>query len=825
MGKPLSGACPRGWSMGLLTREDWKANWIRSPDVAGDGSDSKKLATVTSPWMRKSFTLSAKPDRARAYVNVMGYYELYVNGKKIGTDVLNPAVTDYSKRSFYVTSDIAPYLREGRNCLALWLGQGWHSPGVRGVKKPGPFVRAQFDIAVGGENTHIVTDETWKTHASCRALIGKWFWNDFGGERFDARLDEPKWNLPEYDDGRWTQAEIVSPPATRTELQSCPSNRIGKRIAAVKCEEWGKGEWYIFDFGTNLTGWMRLSLPELPPGQLVRIHYADKIHSSVWPENQPEGVLPPYTSDRIYEYEGGKTRAQTFNQIDEFISAGREGEEFCSKFNYRGFRYAIVEGLPDKPELHDAEALLIESDLRPAGSFECSDDLLNRIYQLNMWTLRCLNLGGYLSDCPHRERVGYGDGQVSFEACMMNLYMPNFYEKWLIDWLDAQDPESGDLPHVAPYMPGGGGPGWGGATAALAWRMYLYYGDRKILEMSFDTVRRYIDFLENRCTNNILRSYGGKWDFIGDWVPPGHGMDTDNWQLGRATEAFNNCYRVYLWDLLEKMSAALGRGDEAARCRAKLDEIRPLIHKDFYDQNKRTYAFEGQTYRSFPLYTGVVPHDLQDAVFQALENGILVQRKGHLDTGMLGTYFLIQYLQQSDRNDLVYTITAQKDYPGWGYMLGRDATTMWEQWNGHYSQIHSCFTSIGGWFHQGIAGIQPDPKLPGFKNFVIKPSLVSNLTWAKADFDSLYGRIESSWKYRPGELLLDVVIPANTTATIYIPAKNTESVTEGGLSASDVHGLKFIKIESNRAVFKAESGKYHFVAKVPKKWDKELSGK
>ena len=558
-GRASAWSKPARWSMGLLAREDWKANWIRSPDVAGDGSDSTKLATVASPWMRKTFELSAKPDRARAYVNVMGYYELYVNGKKIGTDVLSPAVSDYSKRSFYVTSDITPYLRKGRNCLALWLGQGWHSPGVRGVEKPGPLARAQFDIVVDGKNARIVTDETWKTHASCRDLIGKWFWDDYGGERYDARLDDPHWNLAEYDDSLWGRVEVAATPATRTESQSCPPNRVGKPISAVKCDEWGKGQWHVLDFGTNLTGWLRLRMPKLPAGRLVRIHYADMIYSSIGPEETPGGVLPPTTSDKVFEYEGGKTRAQTFNQIDEFISAGREGEEFCSKFNYHGFRYAIVEGLPAKPELGDAEALLIESDLRPAGSFECSDDLLNRVYQLNMWTLRCLNLGGYLSDCPHRERVGYGDGQVSAEACMMNYYGPNYYQKWLTDWLDAQDPKTGEMPHVAPHMPGGGGPGWGGAAAALAWRMYIYYGDRRILETSFDALRRYVDFLESRCKNNIIRSYGGKWDFIGDWVPPGHGMDTDNWQLGRSTEAFNNCYRVYLWDLLEKTAAALCR--------------------------------------------------------------------------------------------------------------------------------------------------------------------------------------------------------------------------------------------------------------------------
>ena len=720
------------WSMGLLEPGDWQAKWIRSPDAAAAAESKSKSVPITSPWMRKTFELDAKPQRARAYVNSMGYHELYVNGKKIGADVLSPAVSDFSKRSFYVAHDITPYLRKGRNCLALWLGQGWHSSGVTGVAQPGPVVRAQFDICTDGKTARILTDETWKTRASSRSLLGKWYWNDFGGERYDARLDDEKWNLAECDAADWQSVEIATPPATRTESQPCPPNRIGRRLPAVKCDEWGKGRWYVLDFGTNLSGWLRMRMPAMPAGQTVRIHYADAIYASAEPEDTPAGKLAVTMSDKLFEYDGGKARAQTHNHVDEFISAGRAGEEFCSKFNYHGFRYAIIEGLPAKPSLDDAEALLIESDLAQAGSFACSDELLNRIYQFNMWTLRCLDLGGYLVDCPHRERVGYGDGQVSIESCLMNFWMPNFYQKWLDDWLDAQDPKTGDIPHTAPHMPGGGGPGWGGAAAAMAWRTYLYYGDRRVLEKSYDSLRRYVDFLESRCKDNILRTYGGKWDFIGDWVPPGHGMDSDDWELGRASEIFNNCYRVYLWDLLEKTASALGREDETRRCRAKLDEIRPLIHKEFFDPARMTYVLDGQTYRCFPLYAGVAPDTQRKAVCKALENNIVVQRKGHLDTGMLGTYFLIQYLQQADRNDLIYTIVAQKTYPGWGYMLDRGATTMWEQWNGYYSRIHSCFTSIGGWFNQGIAGIQPDPAAPGFKRVVIKPAIVGDLTWAKA---------------------------------------------------------------------------------------------
>ena len=289
------------------------------------------------------------------------------------------------------------------------------------------------------------------------------------------------------------------------------------------------------------------------------------------------------------------------------------------------------------------------------------------------------------------------------------------------------------MPHTAPKTAAAAAdPAWGGAGCVLPWKLYLYYGDRRLLERAYEPMRRYVEFLESKCTNGILRSYGGKWDFIGDWVPPGRGMDTNNWppKAGRGT----------VQQLLPPLShgtcwpgraAVLGRTDEAQRCRTRLGEIRPLIHAAFYDAPKQLYVLDEQAYQLMPLMTGVVPDDLRETVLQKLEDVILVKSKGHLDTGMLGTYFLIQYLQETGRNDLLYTIFNQKTYPGWGYMLSQGATTFWEQWNGYWSQIHSCFTSPGGWFYQGLAGIRPDADAPGFKKIIIKPAVVGDLTWVK----------------------------------------------------------------------------------------------
>jgi alpha-L-rhamnosidase len=457
--------------------------------------------------------------------------------------------------------------------------------------------------------------------------------------------------------------------------------------------------------------------------------------------------------------------------------------------------------------------MLVESDLEPAGSFECSNPLLNRIHELTRWTQRCLNLGGYYVDCPHRERMGYGDGQVAAEGYMTNFRADGYYRKWLCDWRLRQA-GNGKLPHMAPFGRGGGGPGWPGLLAAITWRHYLYYGDRLVLEENYDAIRRYVDYLETLCRRGILRKYGGKWDFIGDWVPPRRGMDTKRWPDTRMAELFNNCYRAYQWDLLMKMAEALGRQDEVGRCREQLGRIRPAVHRAFYDAANRRYVIDEQSYYVMPLMTGVTPASERERVFGNLEQNILVKNKGHLDTGMLGTYFMMEYLRQAGRNDLVFTMFNQTTYPGWGHMLAKGATTCWEQWNGHWSRVHSCFTSADNWLYQGLGGIRPDPAGPGFKKTIIQPAVVGDVTWVRCHHDSPYGRIVSNWKRAGKTLEMDVTIPANTSATVHVPAADASSVTESGRRAASAEGVTFVRMDGGAAVFTVASGSYRFASTI-----------
>jgi len=888
---------PAFWRMGILKPADpaapsgWVGKWISFP-----GEDLN-----LSPWMRKSFDLPAVPSRAFVTVNIAGYAELYINGQKVGTDVLTPAVSDNTKQVFYNTYDVTSLLKPGRNTIGLWVGRGWATrtdTAASRVTPAVPHVRAQIEAEIDGKPWALGTDASWKCAPSSNQRHGGMHWGDFGGERVDASLHIANWSSPDFDDKDWKNAVEVEAPKGEVVAQQAPLNRIGKEIPAVAVNDLGGGR-YEIDFGTDLTGWMRLKMPAwnaetdeiandsaAPQGpanlKILKATYAardgvgsadvtakvaamvkdDALNFEVTPGALGGDPVPNHVKDLIVEYElhgksrstraadfsqiaippqpkravvrmtfadkkhygvkvgfGGKPQPlpdgsyQHFNQVSEFVSSGKPGEVFEHKFNYAGFRYVLVEGLPVPPKKEDAVAMLVESDLEPVGAFECSNELFNRISRVNQWTQRSLNLGGYFVDCPHRERLGYGDGQVAAEGFMTSFGSYGFYRKWLMDWRIRQGAD-GYMPHMAPFAMGGGGPGWPGLLSAITWRHYLYYGDKRVLEENYDAIRRFVDSLESRSKDGVMRAYGGAWDFIGDWVPPERGMDTQNWPGRPAAELFNNCYRIQQLEILKNIASVLGKKDEAERCNARLATARPAVHAAFFDKAAGNYGIDEQAYYVMPLLAGVTPEAECPALIQKLEKNILEKNKGHLDTGMLGTYFMMEHLRAIGRNDLVFTMFNQTAYPGWGYMVEQGATTLWEQWNGYWSHIHSCFTSPDNWFYQGLAGIQTDPAAPGFKNTIIKPALAGDVTWVKSHHISPYGRIVSNWKREGEKLSMDVTVPPNSTATIFVPAKDAASVTESGKPTGEANGVKFLRMENGAALYAVGSGNYQFQSQL-----------
>jgi hypothetical protein len=795
---------PAWWSMGVLHDSEWEGRWIGLARPAG----IQEGVPLPSPWLRKTFTLQQKPQRGTAYVNALGYYELYVNGKKVDDYVLTPAVVDYSRRNWYLTHDITDYLVQGLNSVALWLGRGWYVRGHPGVVYGGPMVRAQFEIALpDGKAVKVGTDHTWKAKASPITPIGKGTaFGDYGGEHYDARLEVSGWNGVKLNDSEWEPAAVFDPPKVTTSAQMVEPNRILETLQPVKIDATPAGGWLI-DMGKNYTGWLELRLPpDIAAGKNLKIEFAD---------NPPAGG-----------------RYGTFNQRDEYVARAGAGQVMRSRFNYHAFRYAHVTGLDRAPAAADVKGYLLRTSYGRAGQFSSSNELLNRIYRLVTWTYECLTLNGYVVDCPTRERLGYGgDAGTSLETALFNFDTGGLYSRWAANWRDAQDPQSGDLPYTAPNYPdqGGGGPMWSGFVVTMPWQVYLNYGDKGMLETNYPMIEKWLAFAETKTKDHILEPYISigirmpEWNYLGDWVTPrrmapgaaaarGGFGGPDSSRDPVASRFINNAHYLYTLQLAAKIATILGKPADAAIYTERAATLRRTLHERYFVA-PNSYATGQQPYLALALLLGIVPQESRAAVMKNLEETILVKNTGHFDSGMHGTYFLLKQLMEDGRNDLIYQMASKKDFPSWGDMLEQGATTSWESWTGG-SHIHDTLISIGAWFIEGIGGIRVDEKAPGFRHFFLRPAPVGDLTFARTRYRSIHGTIVSNWRIENGVLRADVTVPPATTATLYLPSAAPEAVTESGHPARQAVGVKLNGAENGKAVFELTSGSYQFASKV-----------
>ena len=940
------------WTTGLLKPADWSAKWITMKVSAG----------LPHPWMRRTFEVKSEVKDAVVYVNTPAHYELYINGQRVGTDVLAPSHVNLKKRFLYNAYNVSGLLKKGRNCIALWMGPGWYQP-VYGNSYMAPIVRAQLEIHGVDGATVIGTDTSWRATDSCISQVGPWAWNNMGGECWDDAKYRKDWNQADFDDSGWASAvEIPAPegkfrrdqgasPAPRLTASSSfpgyqpalavdgsddtrwisngnkpgmgpnaekpeylqfdydqaqafaglylkPYPACGPKDIEIQCSDDGvayrtiqratgqpdreimvnfdevrsahfrivflssypfrgdkswnvqvadlamlgrkeleslksaaqiehswqaipgsrlrspifpskiyahKDKWVV-DFGTTLVGWMRLRMAGLKPGQQISIKYADSDNPALQHAPDSDGF-------------------QTFNQQDMFIAGNESAGVFCSKFNQHAFRYAVISGLSQAPDLKDAEAMMVETDLEPAGDFSCSNDLFNRIHQVTLRTYHTQMPCGVLGGGESREKLGYGDGGSFLTGLLYNMRSEAFYRKWLRDWCDGQT-ANGFLGHTAPeYYPAGGGPSWGGQASELTKRLDLYYGDSRSIEVAYPVLRRYVDHLESHTENDILRYFNPynpgqylEWYFLGDWNQPGASADTHDFVFESALqrEFFNNCYRVLLWQDLADFAGRIGNTAEQKRCKDRLAVLRPHIHKAYFDPEKNSYRVSRQSYLVIALLARIMPDEMRPLIFKQLENDIVVTKKGHLDVGLQGSYMLLDLLAKENRPDLAALIMSQETFPGWGFLLKERKVTTWpESWSGWGSQIIQVVGTPGAWFYEGFAGIRPDPAQPGFKHFSIRPGIVDSLSWVKCHYDSIYGRIVSNWKREGDKLAMDVTIPPNTTATVYVQSKDAASVTESGKPIDKAEGVKFRRMENGCAVFEIGSGHYSFDSQLP----------
>jgi alpha-L-rhamnosidase len=506
--------------------------------------------------------------------------------------------------------------------------------------------------------------------------------------------------------------------------------------------------------------------------------------------------------------------AEDFNQRSFFVSAGADEEVFRHRFNYVAGRFVTLTGLKSQPRPNDITGRALSTGLRRTGAFSSSNELLNRIYEADLWTWRANLTEGYTMDCPHRERLGYGE--VAF-ACAWGIAFPNYdaaamYRKHVRDWSDVQE-ENGWIHHTAPQINQHyGGPMWSSAGLNIAWSFYQHNGDRRILEATYPSSRRWLGFLQSKVSDGLLRSYDKHWGkFLGDWAAPGGRKERGDTP---EAEFFNNC--VYAMNLADFVAIAgiLGHQDDAALFRGRLAALRKRVHEEYYHPEKQTYCNGTQVQLAFAQLAGITPDDLRPAIAAGLQREL--RAKSYLDMGSSGLPVLFKHLiEEADCNKVLFDHLTRTVEPSYGHFLKRGETTWPEYWSVDVpSRIHTCYTGVSSWFAKGLAGIRPDPAHPGFQSFLIQPVVAGDLTFAEGLTESPYGTICSRWERSGERLMLDVTIPPNSQATIHLPAADATSVSESGKALVEAAGITPLSAGPGVAVLRAGSGNYRFESKL-----------
>lgn len=780
--KPSRWSEAGSWEIGLLEPAAWaSAKWIGA---------TTNVEVQPAPMFRREFQIEAKVTRARATICGLGYYELRLNGQKVGDHLLDPGYTRYDKRALYVTYDVTEQLKKGDNAVGVMLGHGWfncqthavwdfHKAPWRSAPKFRLVLKAELN---DGRTVTVVSDSSWK------CATGPITFNSiYGGETYDARLEQPGWDAPAYDASGWKETILVEPPAGKLAAQMMPPIKASAVLKPVKLTEPKPGV-FIYDLGQNLAGFAQLRVRG-PAGTKVVMRYGERLAE--------DGTLDRKFIDLHVAKQGP---AQQF-QTDTYILKGEKEEVCAARFTYHGFQYVEVTGFPGTPELDNLRGVFIHSAVPVAGEFECSNPLLNKIWRAAR-SAYLSNLQGIPTDCPHREKNGWtGDAHLAAEQALFNYQPAAVYTKWIHDLADEQRP-TGDLPGIVPTSgwgyKWGNGPAWDSAFILIPYYMSLYGGDARILAEHYDGFRRYVDYLTSRAKDGIL-SIG-----LNDWAP-----------AATQTPADLTDTAYYFKDAQVTALAArlAGQETDARKYTELAASIRKAFNAKFYKPETSSYGNGSQTALSCALYQGLVEPENTARVLNNLVAAVEA-RNNHIDTGILGAKYLLNALLENGRADVAWRLITQTNQPSWGWWIGQGATTLWEQWNGTESRNHIMFGDISAWFYKALAGINPDPSSAGFKHFIVRPQLLGDLTSARAEYDSVRGRIVSDWRVEKGEFRLDLTVPANTSATVFIPAALGSEVEESGDPARKAKGVQLVRQDPSGAVFKVASGVYRFQAPI-----------
>ncbi|WP_259065650.1 family 78 glycoside hydrolase catalytic domain [Mucilaginibacter sp. X4EP1] len=794
-GNASTWSTPASWQMGLLSPTNWKAQWI----TPGFVEDSVKRP---SPLFRKEFSLGKKVASATAYITAHGLYEAQINGHRVGNAYLTPGWTSYNKRLQYQAYDVTALLQQGKNAVGAELGNGWYR-GYFGYN-PTPNLYGK-DIALllqievtftDGTQTTIFTDDSWKSSTGPVRFAEIYY-----GATIDDRMQQKNWSTSNFDDKNWDGVTIKD---FRKDILIATYNepvRKHETFKPVKIFTTPKGE-KVIDFGQNLVGWVQMKVTG-KAGDKITLSHAEVIDKT-----------GNFYTDNL----------RTARSQDTYILNGEGEETFEPQFTWQGFRYIRVDGYPGELKPEDFTAIALYSDMAPTGTFNCSNTLINQLQHNIQWGQK----GNFLdvpTDCPQRdERLGWtGDAQVFSRTATYNMNVHNFFAKWLKD-VAADQYESGSVPFVIPNVIAQGrktGPGastgWADVSTIIPWNMYLAYGDKKILEDQYSSMKAWVDYMQHQ-SKNYLWNTG---EHFGDWLFYSENDDNGGNSAITSKYLIAQCFYAYSTQLLINAATVLDNTEDVAYYTNLLSEIKGAYLKEYVTPNG-LISSDTQTAYVLALQFDMLPEGLRQQAADRLVINIH-RYNNHLTTGFLGTPYLCHVLSRFGYADVAYRLLLQDTYPSWLYPVKMGATTIWERWDGirpdgtfetptMNSYNHYAYGAIGDWMYRVIAGIDTKTDGPGYKQITIKPTIGGKLQYAAADYETNYGKVSSHWKLDNGNLLLDVEIPANTTATIYIPVGTNNNVLESGKSIAADADIKLAEPAPGYMVVNIGSGNYHFSA-------------
>ena len=789
---------PAKWRMGILNPSEWKAKWIGAPwqgeealpkPMNPDATMPEKLPPP-APMFRKEFSLDKKVEKAVAFVTGLGYFELYLNGQKVGKDVLVPNQTNYGKRPgliqeyiplednfreykvMYLAYDIKDQLNKGINSLGGMVGNGFYNPAkywAGAYGSPRFMVQVYITYKDGSEEI-IVSDETWKASQSPILMDMVYY-----GEHYDSRNEQTGWNQPGFDDSKWEAVAIRKAPEGKLVAHTAHPDRVMEQLSPVKIEKLANGNYHV-DFGVEVSGWVRLNGVKGPAGHKIDIRYL----------------------------------SNTYSGDNSYIFSGKGAESYAARFNWFVFSGVEISNWPGELTTDQISAEVVHTYVEESATFETSNPLFNDINKIWRRSQTDNMHGGIASDCPHRERSAYtGDGQVACVTVMHNYDARNFYHKWIQDILGAQDLKTGYVPNGAPWQPGcGGGVAWGAAICIMPWEFYLHYGSIDMLQDNYLGMTEYIRYMQTWVDKEgiMFSQRTGKdgkvlkWFNLGDWVTP------DSLPPDEMVHTF------YLWRcaaLTAQAAKALNKPQDASKYEALAEQTRQAFYKRFYDEKGGTYGKFGGNI--FALKMGVPAYQYSKVV-KSLRQDIKTN-KGHLDTGIFGTQFFFEVLSENGMHDLAYDALNKKEEPGYGSWLALGSTTTREKWDVDGSHNHPMFGGGLVWFYRKLAGMNADPDKPGYRHIVFRPQPVDDLHFAKYFNQTPNGEAGIFWKNEKQQFSLQVTVPVGSEATVYVPILKEKSVQENGHPIIESGDVRFVREAEGYMVFAVKSGKYQFLSK------------